>query len=119
MQRFNNLPNLKGRRKELRRNETGQEKIVWWHLKDRNLGFKFKRQHSIGGYIVDFYCAEKKLVIEIDGGVHLGGENIKYDKTKNSFLKNLGLSVIRFINDEVDADIYGVLTRIKEKLVNM
>jgi len=119
MQRFNDLPLLKERRRELRKNQTPQEKLLWWHLRANRIGFKFKRQHSIGGYIADFYCAEKKLVIELDGGIHNSSESREYDKNRDSFLKEFGCNVIRFSNSEIDTDVYKVVTKIKEKLTNI
>ena len=119
MHRINNLAKLKDRRRELRRNETKQEKLLWWHLKAGKIGCKFKRQHSVGGYILDFYCGEKKLVVEIDGGVHNAPEALEYDKVRDNFFKELGYSVMRFSNLEVDSNVFRVLTIIKEKLKNM
>jgi very-short-patch-repair endonuclease len=119
MQRFNNLPNLNARRRELRQNETLQEKLLWWHLRANRIEFKFKRQHSIGGYIADFYCAEKKLVIELDGKIHNSNDAQEYDRIRDGFLKEFGCKVIRFSNSEVDADVYQVLTKIKEILASI
>ena len=70
MPTLHNLNRLKDRRRELRSQGTTTEKILWNVLRDNRTGYKFKRQHSIGGYILDFYCAEKHLIIEIDGGIH-------------------------------------------------
>ena len=67
---IHNNKTLADRRKELRNNATPQEAILWQHLKDSNFGCKFRRQHSIGPYIVDFYCPSKKLIIELDGSQH-------------------------------------------------
>jgi len=78
--RIYNIKKFFDRRKDLRNNSTPQEDILWSKLKHSQLGFKFRRQHSIGGYIVDFYCPSKKLVIEIDGPAHLLKENREYDK---------------------------------------
>ncbi|HEY4515720.1 MAG TPA: endonuclease domain-containing protein [Candidatus Paceibacterota bacterium] len=116
MQRLNNLPKLRDWRRDLRKRETAQERVLWWHLKDRNLDFKFKRQHSVGGYILDFYCAEKKLVLEIDGEVHHTQEAREYDHVRNKFFTDLDYKVLRFSNAEVDTDVYKVLTRIKKSL---
>ena len=117
MKRINNLPGLKGRRKELRQNETPQEQILWWHLRAGRLdGHKFKRQHSIGGYILDFYCAKKKLIIELDGAIHNSKEAQKYDSIRDKYFTDLGFTVLRFPNSEVDEDVYGVLTKIKNML---
>lgn len=116
MKRFNNLPSLKDRRKELRQVETPQEKIIWWHLKNSGLGYKFKRQHSIGGYILDFYCAKIRLAIELDGEIHNNVEAKEYDKNRDNFLREFGCRVVRFSNFQVDRDVYKVLTKIRNML---
>ena len=77
MKTIHNIKKLLYRRKDLRNNSTSEEILLWLRLKNSQLGFKFRRQHSIGGYIVDFYCPSKKLVIEIDGKEH------SKKKTKN------------------------------------
>ncbi len=105
---------LEERRRELRNNLTIQEIILWKHLKSRGLGYKFQRQHSIGPYITDFYCAEKKLIIEIDGSQH---DNAKeYDKERTDFLEELGNTVLRFWNSEINTNLDGVLQKIKQAL---
>ncbi|MES2224322.1 MAG: endonuclease domain-containing protein [Patescibacteria group bacterium] len=86
----------KENRKELRNNATIQERILWSKLKGKNLGYKFQRQHSIGKYIADFYCAEKRLIIEIDGIQHNDIEDKKYDTERTRYFESLGYSVLRF-----------------------
>ena len=100
------------RRKELRRSSTPQELKLWLYLKNKNLGVKFRRQHGIGPYIVDFYCKEKNLIIELDGSQHI--EAKEYDEERDAFIKNLNIKVLRFWNNEVDKNITGVLMKIKE-----
>lgn len=104
---------LEDRRKELRRNQTKTEEVLWWYLRDKKLGFKFKRQHSISGYILDFYCPEKKLIIELDGEVHNTKEAKEYDMVRDKFFKDLGYITLRFLNKEVEDDIGKVLDKIK------
>lgn len=116
MKVINNISKLFNRRKELRNNGTPQEIILWNQLKSSKIGFKFRRQHSIGGYIVDFYCPSKKLAIEIDGAQHLETDSIQYDKNRTEFLNSLGIKVLRFYNNEIDKSIEGVLLKIKEEL---
>jgi very-short-patch-repair endonuclease len=79
-------------------------------------GYKFRREHIIGGVIVDFLCLAKKLVIEVDGGYHESPEQIGLDKIRTDFLNNLGYQVIRFTNDEVNYDIERVLNKIVQAL---
>jgi very-short-patch-repair endonuclease len=104
------------RRKDLRNNSTPQEIILWLQLKDSNLGYKFRRQHSIGPYIVDFYCPEKKLVIEIDGSQHGEVDAKEYDEERDAYLDSLGLTVLRFWNSEVNNHLPVVLQKIKSCL---
>lgn len=99
---------------ELRKNSTPQEKVLWSKLRGKNLKYKFKRQHSIGNFIADFYCAEKKLVVELDGSQHL--DNKEYDNERTEYFESLGLKVIRFWNDEVNKNVMGVVMKIEEML---
>ena len=97
--------------KEHRSNPTEAEKIIWEHLRAKQINFKFRRQHLIDKYIVDFVCLEKMLVIEIDGKHH---EQIKeQDAIRTAVLESLGYKVIRFTNEEVVAKPESVLKKIK------
>jgi len=113
MKRINNISKLYSRRKDLRNNSTPQEIILWSKLKNSQIGFKFRRQHSIGGYIVDFYCPSKKIIIEIDGSQHFTKDSIEYDKRRTSFFKGLDLRVLRFDNNDINKNIDGVILNIK------
>ncbi len=104
------------RRKDLRNNATAQETILWEGLKKSGLGFKFQRQHSIGPYIVDFYCPTKKLVIEVDGSSHTDKDAKLYDADRTNYFEILGLKVLRFWNSEVDADPERVFDKISSFL---
>jgi very-short-patch-repair endonuclease len=107
--------------RELRKNQTPAEVKVWDLLRNRRfLGFKFLRQHPIvvekhngktGFYIADFYCSEKKLVIEIDGLIHTF--QIDYDKARDVMMNELGLTIFRITNDEVEKNVFEVLNKIK------
>jgi cyclase len=104
--------------KELRINETEAEKYLWVFLsKSQFHGHRFKRQHPVLYFIADFYCHETKLVIEIDGGYHRIPEQYEYDKNRDYELTELGITVIRFTNEEVLFDIDNVLKRISEELI--
>jgi len=101
-------------RKYLRQNSTISENIIWQKLRNRQIGgFKFKRQYSIGKFIVDFYCDEIKLIIEIDGDVHAYQE--EQDKKRQIFLENRGLRIVRYTNYEVRDNLTGVLEDILRK----
>lgn len=107
---LNNKKELQKNRTALRSNATPQEVIMWSRLRMSRLGFKFRRQHSIGRYIVDFYCPEKKVAIELDGSQHL--DNEKYDKTRTDYLNACGITVLRFWDQEVNTNMEGVLLKI-------
>jgi very-short-patch-repair endonuclease len=109
---FNNQ-SLKNRRRELRVNQTDAEKKLWEFLRNRKLGgFKFNRQHSIGPYILDFYCPKARIGIELDGSIHTENESILYDKNRESVLQTSNVKMIRFWNDEVENDMEEVLEKI-------
>jgi len=95
------------------------EKILWYHLKGRQIkGYKFRRQFGIGDYIVDFYCPEAKLVIEIDGDSHYEPIAIEYDRVRENNLQSLGLDIIRFTNLDVYQTLDEVIKTIHNKLPN-
>lgn len=88
--------------RELRQRETDAEKFAWKLLRNRKfLDLKFRRQHQIGLYIVDFYCDEAKLVLELDGGIHLEKEQKVKDVIRDEYLKSEGFTVLRIWNDVV------------------
>ncbi|MDO8686837.1 MAG: endonuclease domain-containing protein [Candidatus Berkelbacteria bacterium] len=107
-----NIKKLFERRKELRNKSTPQETLLWSKLKNSQTGFKFRRQHSIGGYIVDFYCPSKRLVIEIDGSQHFEKDNQEYDEIRTKFFEGLDIEVLRFTNAEINTNIDGVVQKI-------
>ena len=116
MVEINNISQLLDRRRKLRKNQTPQEEKLWWYLKDKRLGVKFRRQHSIGRYILDFYCTEKKLIIELDGKIHEEEESREYDQVRDKFFKELGFIVLRFPNTEIEQNINEVLKTIQNHL---
>lgn len=88
--------------RELRKNQTKAEEIFWELVRNRKfLNLKFRRQHQIGSYIVDFYCTEKKLIIEFDGEVHNNEEQQKHDSIRDKYLTSIGNQVLRFKNEEL------------------
>jgi len=115
MRGIHNLKNKKAIRKRLRKSSTPQEVILWSRLRRNQLGYKFRRQHSIGRYIVDFYCPEKKLIIEIDGSQHIETQK-EYDEQRDEYLKSLGFTVLRFWDNDVNNNLDGVLMKILEHL---
>jgi len=100
--------------RSLRVNQTDAEKKLWQKLRSRQLsGHKFVRQEPLGRYICDFVCREKKVIIEVDGGQHL--ESLR-DKVRDEFMENLGYRVLRFWNNDVLANVDGVLQVIESEL---
>jgi very-short-patch-repair endonuclease len=113
---INNLNQLLIARRDLRNNATLEEDALWQKLRSSKLGFKFRRQHSIKNFIVDFYCPIKKLAVELDGEQHL--DNKEYDRERNDFLESLEIRTIRFWNSEVNKDIEIVVEKIRKELTN-
>ena len=111
---------LYGRLKELARrnrsNPTEAESLLWLMVKGSRLGCKFKRQHIIGCFIVDFVCIETRLVVEIDGGYHSLPDQQTSDKERTAWLESQGFRVIRFTNAEVMQNTTSILQQIKENL---
>ena len=97
----------------LRRSETEAEKILWLELKNRKCaGLKFRRQHPFGRFVLDFYCLEKALAVEVDGGIHKNQDTRENDIRRTKELEDFGVRVIRFTNQEVIEDSEEVLKRI-------
>ncbi|MFA7400820.1 MAG: DUF3418 domain-containing protein, partial [Sideroxydans sp.] len=99
--------------RELRKNTTDAEQLLWNLLRDRQvLDAKFRRQHPMGSYILDFYCHEAKLAIELDGGLHGEDAQLKHDEKRSAWLKEQGITVLRFWNNEALANTEGMLQTI-------
>ncbi|MFM7220710.1 MAG: endonuclease domain-containing protein [Nodosilinea sp.] len=108
MSQIFNKAEYKPRRQALRGKMTEPEKKLWQILRGQQMGVKFRRQHGIGHYIADFYCPELKLVIEVDGDSHKSAEAQVYDAIRHDFMASLGITTLRFTNDEVMNHIEGV-----------
>ena len=99
----------------LRRTMTDAERVLWGVLRSRQLqGFKFRRQHPIGTFVVDFVCLEHKLILELDGGHH--AQQVEADAERTAFLENLGFRVLRFWNNEVLTELEGVAQQVLSTL---
>ena len=107
---------LKEYAKENRRHMTDAEKALWNILRQPKCSYKFRRQHPIYDYIVDFICIEKKLIIEVDGAYHSEPQQQEDDRIRTETLSNMGYKVIRFTNEEVLSNPKVVLRTIKEEL---
>jgi len=117
--KIHNIKNLKANRKKLRNSLTPAEAKLWSLLKDSQLeNRKFRRQHSVGPYVLDFYCPSEKLCIELDGVAHFTDGGYEYDTARTEYLKALNIRVIRFENRDVFENTEGVLEEIKGNLLS-
>jgi len=112
-----NDPSKKPTRRHLRKDATDAERKLWSILRNRQMnGLKFFRQYSVGSYVLDFYCPEKRLALEIDGGQHGDVDSQQHDAQRDSYLKELGIRVVRFWNNDVLRNAEGVAQKIREEI---
>ncbi|MFQ5709845.1 MAG: endonuclease domain-containing protein, partial [bacterium] len=112
-----NRSSEKQKRKELRKEATEAERILWQYLRGKQLGgFKFRRQYSIDAFVIDFYCPEVKLAVEVDGPTHFTDDAQEYDSSREEYIKTFGVTFLRFTNVDVYQNIEGVLTVILARL---
>lgn len=104
------------RAREFRRDRTEAERLLWYKLRTEQLGVKFRRQHAIGEYIVDFICIERKLIVEVDGPTHAEIEQQLHDARRTDFLESLGYRVVRVTNLQVKESMPYVLETILDAL---
>ena len=100
----------------LRRDMTAPEKIIWDRVCKNQLGVRIRRQHPVWKFIADFYCHEVKLIIEIDGGIHLRSEHKEYDISRDTIIKEFKIDILRFNNDEVINEPDLVIEKIKRTI---
>ena len=100
----------------LRKEETKAEKILWKELRNSGLGVKWRRQHPVDMFILDFYAPKIKLAIELDGSTHNIKENKEYDEDRTFYLESKYIKVLRFWNSEVEKDLDKVLVKIKKEI---
>lgn len=113
-----NTARLKKKRKDLRKKQTDVEKLLWLNLRNKQLNsIKFYRQYSIGPYILDFFCYEQKLAVELDGGQHSENDQSIYDEKRTQYLNRYGITLLRFWNNEVIINLDGVLDRISSFII--
>lgn len=106
-------------KRKLRSEMTPAENKLWIRLRSKQLqNLKFRRQHGIGPYIVDFYCPEKKLVIEVDGDVHAELEQKAKDQEREDYLKKLGLQIIRYRNNDILQNLECVLEDLFQRVAS-
>jgi len=114
---FGASPEIFKRANELRKNQTETEKKLWSALRRKQLkGKRFRRQHPVDIFIVDFYCHESKLVIEVDGGIHKETEQKEYDIGRSHELGKHGLKIIRFTNEQIQNNLSKTLQVIEKNL---
>lgn len=112
-----NKSSEKVKRRNLRKNQTFCEKIMWTYLRDRKtLGYKFKRQYSIDHYVIDFYCPELKFAIELDGSVHDMPDQKEYDAYRQEYLEKFGITFCRITNDEFIGNANMAFKKIEEEI---
>jgi very-short-patch-repair endonuclease len=117
MTKLYNRASEKAKRQQLRRNRTKAEFLLWQKLKGKQLeGVKFRSQYGVGWFVVDFYCTELKLAIEVDGESHFQDGAQEYDWERQAFIESVGIRFLRFTNDEVYGNLEGVLERIIQKI---
>jgi len=114
---FRYNPNLKEPARLLRKNMTDAERKLWSKIRMKQIkGCRFLRQRPIGQYIVDFYCPEAKLVIEVDGGQHFTREGRESDQSRDTYLRSLDLRILRFNNHDVLKNIQEVVDEIFDSI---
>jgi very-short-patch-repair endonuclease len=112
-----NKQTTKEKRRACRKNPTPAESVLWEQLRAKKfLNLKFYRQYGIGEYIADFYCPEKKLVIEIDGLRHYTTDGLSYDKIREEFMKSLEITTLRFSNHDIEQNMENVLIQIRKTI---
>ncbi len=106
---------MKSKRKLLRNNMPKAEVVLWSELKGNQLrGYKFRRQHSVGKFVVDFFCPKLKLVIEVDGDSHFLDEKSKQDRERQKYIESQGIRFLRFTNTDIYTNLNGVLTTVEK-----
>ncbi len=109
--------NIKSLSRHMRKNPTSAEDILWQLIRKKQmLGFRFRRQYAIDRFIVDFYCPSAKLVIEVDGEVHDLPERAAYDAERRHYLESLGITVLRFSNEQIIGSRNEVLMKLNNWL---
>ena len=113
--KYSNEPFNKEYRRSLRLDMTPSERLLWKRINNKQLdGWRFRRQHGYGDFVLDFYCPVLKLCIEVDGSIHQEPDVKEKDELRTAFLEKNGIRVLRFNNDEIENDIERVLSTIKE-----
>ena len=114
----NSAPDMRARARRLRRDATDAERALWRRLRGKQLeGLKFRRQHAVGRFVLDFYCHECRLAVELDGGQHGEAAHRRRDDTRTAFLERKGVAVLRYSNLEVLQETEAVLEDLRRRAV--
>ena len=114
MTQYFNRVSEKERRRSLRNNMPKSETVIWSKLKGRQLlGYKFRRQYSVDRYVIDFYCPELKLAVEIDGDSHFQNDVENNEKYRQAFIESFGVQFLRFTNEDVFKNLDGVIETVR------
>jgi very-short-patch-repair endonuclease len=105
--------------RELRRGQTDAERTAWYLLRHRGTGLKFRRQYPIGDYVVDFYCFDLRLAIELDGSAHSQPSQIRKDRAKDAYLRSIGIKVLRLPNGLVLEDPEAFVRKIRDCVLSI
>jgi len=114
MTKIYNIQKMRERRKQLRKESTVAEQVMWQAIRNSKLSYKFRRQYSIGPYVTDFCCPELKLIVELDGAYHDYDEQVIYDKEREYYLREFGFDILHIKNEEVRYNYIEVAEKIKE-----
>ncbi len=105
-------PRVVQRARELRQDQTQAEEVLWRALRDRRVGHKIRRQHPLGRFIIDFYCHQAALCIEIDGDAHSEASQRAYDIARTQYLEDHGYRIVRFTNRDIQQNLQAVIDEI-------
>ena len=115
--RIYHLTELKYRRRDLRKKSTKAESLLWNEIRDSKLGVKFRRQYSVMGYVVEFYCSKNRLGVELEGGIHRKSDVKAYDKYRKEYLEALNIRMLFFKNEEVESNLDNILNTIRKVII--
>ncbi len=114
-----NRASEKNLRRQLRNNMTAAEKIIWKHLRKKQLGVRFLRKYSVDQFVIDFYCPKLKLALEIDGKIHNLPENKNRDVERQIFLESFGINFLRIKNEELFEDENKILEKVEQRIIEL
>ena len=116
MTKHYNRKEMQERRRQLRKNMTYCEKLVWMYLRKRQMKYRFLRQYSVDHYVIDFYCPKLKLAVEVDGDVHDSSDQKEYDKNRQEYLESFGISFVRITNEKLLDNSEKAFNKIDEEI---